>query len=49
MECDICGEELDEAGPLGKVTCSKCGLTPMCEQCARIHTCPKGKEADKRE
>ena len=38
MECDICGEALDDAGPLGKVTCDKCGLVPMCERCASIHS-----------
>lgn len=39
MECDICGESLDNAGPLGKVTCEKCGLVPMCERCTSIHKC----------
>jgi hypothetical protein len=37
MECDICGDDLSKAGPLGKVTCQKCGLTPMCEKCSEIH------------
>ena len=46
MECDICGEALDDAGPLGKVACEKCGLVPMCERCAGIHDCntPSPKE-----
>ena len=39
MECDICGGALDNAGPLGKVACEKCGLVPMCERCAGIHNC----------
>ena len=37
MECDICGDDLSKTGPLGKVTCQKCGLTPMCEKCSEIH------------
>jgi hypothetical protein len=37
MECDTCGETLDNAGPLGRVKCKKCGLVPMCERCAKIH------------
>lgn len=51
MECDICGDNLDEAGPLGMVKCPKCGLAPMCVYCAKIHTCPVvgGKEEIKRE
>lgn len=51
MECDICGEALDNAGPLGKVACEKCGLVPMCERCATIHTCgplqERAKKGDK--
>jgi hypothetical protein len=34
--CEICGDDLAKAGPLGKVTCQKC-LTPMCEKCSEIH------------
>lgn len=39
VECDICGEALDRAWPLGQVECRKCGLMPMCERCAAIHSC----------
>jgi len=47
MECDICGEALDNAGPLGRVECKKCGLVPMCERCAGIHNCSAAESAGK--
>lgn len=37
--CDICGEDLSKLGPLGRVSCEKCGLHPICTHCINIHDC----------
>jgi len=45
VECDICGDDLSDRGPLGKTKCKKCNTEPICTYCINVHNCESSKKA----